>query len=397
MSAVVGMVRALWRFHRLLAGILVLEYAATFAIVLGAVSIAHERTQAFAMDSGVHESNLYVVQPRAALGDARRADIEGAVAALHAVSDTVAVGSNVPFLGSGGESGGIAVGTDHPLQAAVYRGDANLVRTLGIDVRRGRGFQPDEMVDVRDAGGNPSVVILSESLATRLFHGQSPLGRQVFFNGDALVVVGVCAPLAGPQFIGRPQTSYTLLLPEAPAKPGASVIMVRSEHGEGALRGVLDRLNAAAKGRLTWSLAPYSQIRDAYFSADHAVATGLGATVLAVVLTSLCGVLGLTHYWIGRRRTQIAIRRALGARRADILRQFSIESAWLAACGLLLGGTVVVVTERWTGLFAHGALALMPLLLALGLTLALSVVAVYLSLRHMLRLPPLDLARCIGG
>lgn len=392
-----GMLRALWRFHRLLAGILVLEYAATFAIVLGAVSIAHERTQAFALDSGIGEENLYVVQPRAALGEAGRADIDTAVTALRAISDAVAVGSSVPFMGRGGESGDIAVNVDGRLRSAVYRGDANLVRTLGIDVRRGRGFRPDEIVDPRDTGRRPGVVILSEPLAARLFHAQSPLGRQVFFNGDALVVVGVCAPLAGPQFIGRPQTSYTLLLPGVSRRPGASVIAVRSGRGEGALRTVVDRLNAGAKGRLTWSLIPYAQMRAEYFSADRAVAAGLGATVLAVMLTSLCGVLGLTHYWIGRRRRQIAIRRALGARRGDVLRQFTAESAWLATCGLLLGGAALVVSERWTGLFAQGALALTPLLLALGLTLVLAVAAVYFSLRHLLRLPPLELARRIGG
>jgi len=46
----------------------------------------------------------------------------------------------------------------------------------------------------------------------------------------------------------------------------------------------------------------------------------------------------LTTYWSSQRRHQIGVRRALGARRADILRRFQIENLLIAGGGLVAGG-----------------------------------------------------------
>jgi putative ABC transport system permease protein len=241
------------------------------------------------------------------------------------------------------------------------------------------------------------VAILSEPLAERLVHAQSPLGQMIFLNGRALVVVGVCAPLAGPQFRGRPETNYTLILPGAPVDPASNMIMLRVDRGDALLENLLDRLNATTAGRIVWTMESYQRIRADYFQADRAVTLGLSATVLAVALTSLCGVLGLTRYWIGRRQAQIAVRRALGGRRGDIFRHFLAESGWLVGCGLVLGCFAAVAAGRWTGLFQQGGLDAASLLISLTLTFGLSILAVYLSLYRLLRLQPIELARNCGS
>ncbi|MGY3041763.1 ABC-type antimicrobial peptide transport system permease subunit [Rhodanobacter sp. TND4EL1] len=96
------------------------------------------------------------------------------------------------------------------------------------------------------------------------------------------------------------------------------------------------------------------------------------------------------------RQMQIAIRRALGARRADIYRHFLSESGWLVGCGLWLGCMAAVAPGRWTGLFDQDGLHPTSLLLSLALTFGLSVLAVYLSLRRLLQWQPIELARSGG-
>ena len=49
------------------------------------------------------------------------------------------------------------------------------------------------------------------------------------------------------------------------------------------------------------------------------------------------GVVGLTTYWVSQRRRQIGMRRALGARRVDILRYFQTENLLIVAVGSVLG------------------------------------------------------------
>lgn len=395
MSGAISTFRSIWRFHRLLAGILVLEYAATFAIILSAASIAHTRAQTLAFDSGINENGLFVVRSQVLQTGMRPSDLGSTADAFRADIADVAMGSGVPFLGTGDETGSVGTGDDNKAQAAIYHGGADFVKTLGIHIKRGRSFLPAEVSINPSSEYRPSVVILSESLATRLFHAQSPLGQTISLNGSALVVVGVCAPLAGPQFRGRPETSYTLILPGIKADPTANLIILRTTNDVAALSHLLDRVNAATSGRIHWTLQSYARIRTNYFKADRAVALGLGVTVLAVVLTSLCGVLGLTRYWIGRRQTQIAVRLALGARRSDIVRHFLTESGLLVGCGLLLGCGVALAASRWTGLLYSDGLDPASLMVSLALTFGLSIVSVQVSLHRMLRLQPLELAR--GG
>lgn len=397
MSGMSGTFRSIWRFHRLLAGILVLEYAATFAILLSAVSIAHARARTFAFESGINESGLYVVRPETVTGALHASDVDDAVEAFRAATPDVAVGSAVPFLGAADESGNVDTGGPGEVRVSVYRGGTNFADTLGVEIRHGRPFLPDEAGSRQFSAGPPSVAILSEPLARRLFHADSAVGKTVFLNGSALVVVGVCAPLAAPQFRGRPETAYTLILPGAPASAAARVILVRAEQGEALLRRLLDKVNAASSGRIVWSMQSYEHVRSNYFKADRAVALGLTATVLAVVLTSLCGVLGLTRYWIGRRQTQIAVRRALGATRVDILGHFIAESSWLMGFGLLLGGTAAVMAGQWTGLLHGDGLDLASLSVSLVLTFGLSIAAVHASLHGLLRLQPIELVRRPGN
>ncbi|PYQ51517.1 MAG: cell division protein FtsX, partial [Acidobacteria bacterium] len=58
--------------------------------------------------------------------------------------------------------------------------------------------------------------------------------------------------------------------------------------------------------------------------------------VLLVLVTSL-GIVGLTSFSVAERTRQIGTRRALGARKADILRQFLLENWLITTMGLTLG------------------------------------------------------------
>jgi putative ABC transport system permease protein len=67
---------------------------------------------------------------------------------------------------------------------------------------------------------------------------------------------------------------------------------------------------------------------------------------LLLVVTA-CGIVGLTMYWVAQRRRQIGMRRALGARRIDILRYFHTENLLIAGGGVLLGIAAGLVGNIW--------------------------------------------------
>jgi len=73
----------------------------------------------------------------------------------------------------------------------------------------------------------------------------------------------------------------------------------------------------------------------------------LGAVCSALLAVTAFGIVGLTSYWVTRRRRQIGIRRALGATRGAIFGYFQTENFLIAAAGALVGIACAVGLNLW--------------------------------------------------
>lgn len=396
MNALGSTWRSIWRFHRLLASILVLEYALTFAIVLTTAGVLVSRAKAINETSGLDEPGLYVLQGTGINQPVHRSDLGDAMTRFQALAgrEQVAVGSSVPFFGSLVREMPISVPDDPihpaPLQANAYEGGSHFASVLGLRLLRGRAFRTDEIV--HRYGDTSHVAILSASLAQRLFHGEGAVGKQVQIAGQIHTVVGVINPLAAPQYLGAQTTTYTFLLPKI---SGAGDLLLIRYHGPDAdLEHVLSTLRKHDAGKVNWSLVPYASIRSVYFRSDRLTVAALAMVVCAVLITALCGILGLTSYWISRRRRQIAMRRALGATKRDIVLHFLGESGLLVVLGLVLGLILNFFFSTYLANF-HAGNGLAVWLFSIVLVLLLAMIVVYASLRRWLRLDPVELMRSI--
>src|SRR5699024_5398288 len=66
----------------------------------------------------------------------------------------------------------------------------------------------------------------------------------------------------------------------------------------------------------------FAQIRAEAYKGDIGMAILMGVICLILIAVTAGGIVGLTSFWVGQRRKQIGVRRALGARKVDILRYF---------------------------------------------------------------------------
>jgi putative ABC transport system permease protein len=394
MSALGGLWRSVWRFHRLLAGILVLEYALAFMILLTAMGVLASRATAIREDSGVIESGLYVLQGQGIGQPTHLSEMFGARDRFATLvgAEHVAMGSSAPFLGRYSRSVSLDVPDDlpraAPMQVQSYEGDAHLAVVMGLHLLHGRWFRPDEVVH-RHAD-DTHLVILSESLARRLFHGGKAVGRQIGIAGGMHTVIGVVNPLAAPHYLGSGHTLDTLLLPKVASS--CNVLLIRYGGPAADLRPILAALRGHDKGKVSWSLSPFGAVRARYFRSDRLTVAALAAVVFAVLLTALCGILGLTHYWVAKRRPQIAIRRALGARKRDIDLHFLAEGGMLVTMGLLLGTVLKLCLDGlFTNLRTEDGLVMWTSSVALILVLAMLVI--HASLRRWQRMSPVELMR----
>jgi len=335
------------RRHRLTATLLVLQIALTCAIVCNATFLIGDRLSRMLMPSGIPEEQLMriTVSDIGARGDVHARTVTD-LAALRRVAgvDAVTVGNSLPF-GSSSWTSGLRLDKAQKspsIDVGLFYGEG-LSDVLGLRLVAGRRFTPDEYVWVDDhvtrraAGAN--VALVTSALAKRLFPEGSALGRQVVIGTDTMRIVGIIDRLAAASVSARDDLNDTVVLPwrMIPAYGGGYFIRARPERAARVLADAVAALKAVDPRRVVVEARLYPEIRARYFATDRAMALTLGVVSMALLVVTALGIVGLASFWVGQRRRQIGIRRALGARRADILRYFQTENFLLASMGIVLG------------------------------------------------------------
>jgi putative ABC transport system permease protein len=115
---------------------------------------------------------------------------------------------------------------------------------------------------------------------------------------------------------------------------------------------------AGMKKGLTARVSFYSERREQAFRSQRAALWLFAGVTLAVVIVTVIGIMGLTGFWVQKRTRQIGIRRALGARKADILRYFLVENLLIVGVGIAIGMLLAGLGNRL--LMRHYELAHLP-------------------------------------
>jgi predicted permease len=210
--------------------------------------------------------------------------------------------------------------------------DAGYFDALRVPIRAGRGFGP-----LSDAPRATAEVVINENLARRLWPGEEALGRKLRVGGGLHEVVGVAKD--GRYFtLGEEPTPFLYL--RFARTPSAMTVLVRSSLGSARPSVIADLRRAVA------DLDKALPLFDAKSLHEHLGVALLPARVsagvlgwfgaLALLLVSV-GLHGLLSHAVTLRTHEIGVRRALGARDADVVRLVVGQALLPVLAGVALG------------------------------------------------------------
>jgi len=225
-------------------------------------------------------------------------------------------------------------------KASIYPNwvDERYFQAMEIPILMGRSFLPNEK----------NTAIVSEALARRQWPGENPLGKKYGEN----TVVGV----AGNAHVNAMNDGDSLesYYSAQPADLPDMVVLVKSV-------GAPDGLTPIAKsivGSLNPKLFPEISLLKSRFRKDmeqvELVASAVTLIGLVAVALAAVGILGLVSFSVSQRWKEIAIRTALGATKAQVLRAVLRQFVWPVALGIAAGAGIAAAASRVLRIALYG-------------------------------------------
>ncbi|HEY2624152.1 MAG TPA: FtsX-like permease family protein, partial [Dyella sp.] len=122
----------------------------------------------------------------------------------------------------------------------------------------------------------------------------------------------------------------------------------------------------------------------------------MGVVCLVLLAITAAGIVGLTSFWVGQRRKQIGVRRALGATQRDILSYFMTENLLIGIAGVVVGALLAVGMNLWlVTQFEMARLSLLYVAVGVVALLLLGQGAVLAPAMRAARVPPVEATRSV--
>ena len=346
---------ALWR-NRTGAMLVAFQIAIGLAVLVNAVYVVKQRVDKINRPNGMDVENIFVI---ASAGFAKDFDYETSwredLATIRGLPGVKAASlvSNIPLSGGGSSSGFMAqpgeINPETAVDGNTFDIDEQGVAALGVTLAAGRAFEAHEILPATDAFDTAPQAIITKPVAKELFPPNGDALGKTYYDAlnKPITVVGVIENMHG-SWVGWDKLDHVMLFPRIKSGPNG-VYMVRTEPGrrEAIMRTVEERLGTSNPGRLLRWVRPLTHFEKQSYLSDRNMAIFLVSVTSALLAITALGIFGLATFNVSTRIRQIGTRRAVGARRLDIVRHFLVENWMVTTAGVVAGCGVALAIGYW--------------------------------------------------
>jgi putative ABC transport system permease protein len=231
-----------------------------------------------------------------------------------------------------------------------------------------------------DVSQHRRVAVIGQTVLQELFAGQSPVGQNIKVNGSNYEVVGVLASKGSNGAVNEDDVVMAPISTVQDSLTGTGpvnsiTVQAKSESSLNAAEAEVTQIleerhkvkNTSEPG---FSVLNQGSLLETSSSTSSVFTTLLGEVAAISLLVGGIGVMNIMLVSVTERTREIGIRKAIGARRSDILTQFLTEAVLVSVFGGLTGVVVGIVGSQFEIAGVHPEIATYSIFLAFGAALA---------------------------
>ena len=327
------------------------QVACAITLAAGAAQLIRSFEKLTSVDSGLDTTNLVTMRvtlPDSQYGSGERVnaffrDAAARLSALPGVRAAAAI--NLLPIQQSGYNGNVQI-PGLPVPPSSYHVEFRWIagdyfRAMGIPLVRGRTFLPEE------AAGKKGAVIVNEKMARTLWGARDPIGWPMDSDSEPARVVGIARDVrqSGLDQPAYPEMYMPLGGRSAPITEQA--VVVRSSLPAASLAPLIHReIRSADPQAAVSNFKTMQEVLADSVGYERVTTTLLGLFAALALLLAAFGLYGVMSFLVHERMREFAIRLAVGAQPAQLLRMVFRQSLAIVGVGLALGlGGVYTVTR----------------------------------------------------